>query len=383
MRQESFFCPLDNQKGMALLVTLSVIAVILAVSFELNRRVRLSIMSTEQYKTEIMLSETARSGIEIAKAVLQQDASENNIDSVQENWADPEFMGELLTSLGYSPKALTITITDELGKIQVNALLKEFPGHNFNPDQKSIWENLLSFFINKDKSEDDRDPDEMINCLKDWLDNNDDDLITGVSGAESDYYQSLEPPYECANREIHDLNELYRVKGIKKNFLSFSKNMESFLPDEFQGVTDLKPEDLFTVYGVEQKMSNNTGAKKYTYSGKININTAPVPVIAALLPFGKQDLAEAIDTFRTEKADDAEKGFSNNLSMKGWYASAAGLTQEEKTVMEKKIVYSSNIYSIESKASLNGLHMTLKTVLLRKKNKEGRWYCKTLAQQIE
>ncbi|NWH05632.1 general secretion pathway protein GspK [Desulfobacter latus] len=376
--------PLKNQKGMALLVTLSIIAVILAVSFEMNRRVRLRIMTTAQDKTEYILEETARTGLEIAKAVLQQDASENHIDSVQDKWADPDFLNALITSLGYARETLSLTITDELGKIQVNALVKEFPGHVINPEQRTIWENLLSFFISKDKSEDERDPDEIINCLKDWLDSNDDDLITGVSGAESDYYQSLSPPYDCANRPIYDLNELFRVKGITKDFLAISQDMANFFSDMIGEVPDLTPEKLFTAFGAQHNVSKDKGIKKYNYPGKININTAPIPVIAAILPWGKQDLAVAIDAYRSEKSDESdEESFTNNLGRKGWYADAAGLTSEEKAAMEKKITYRSHIFSVESQATANGQSLTLQNIILRKKDKNGKWYCKPLVQRIK
>ncbi len=48
----------------------------------------------------------------------------------------------------------------------------------------------------------------IINSLKDWLDSGDDDAITGLSGAESDYYEGLEPPYSCKNGPMDNLGEV-------------------------------------------------------------------------------------------------------------------------------------------------------------------------------
>ncbi len=375
---------LADRRGIALLVTLSIITIFLTVSLELNRRVRKNIQMTDMGKNRASLMETAESGVVVAKAILLKDAAENAFDSVQEDWADPEKLAEILHSSGYDNEELTLTITDEMGKIQINSLLKSFPGNDVNLDQKKIWENLLSFFISKDKSEDDRDPGAIINCLIDWLDSGDDDAVSGISGAESDYYESLDPPYACANKAFYDLSELFLVKNISTDLLKKAENLESLLPETENGPQEFETADLFTVFGAAPKRAAVTPQEKktYAYTGKININTAPVPVIASLLPFGKQDLALKIAEFRTERFDE-QGDFVNNLELKGWYAQIAGLTQEERARMDKLIVYASHIFSIASRASMNGQSLTIKTVVARQKDSDGQWQIKTLRQMIE
>jgi general secretion pathway protein K len=78
---------LNNQKGVALLVTLSIITILFVVVMELNRRVRQHTGVANSLSTEIKLMETAESGIAVAKAILLKDAVENTTDSVQEDWA--------------------------------------------------------------------------------------------------------------------------------------------------------------------------------------------------------------------------------------------------------------------------------------------------------
>jgi len=58
------------------------------------------------------------------------------------------------------------------------------------------------------------DPSAIINSIKDWLDSGDDDAITGLSGAESAYYQDLDPPYPCRNGPFPHLGELALLKGV-------------------------------------------------------------------------------------------------------------------------------------------------------------------------
>jgi general secretion pathway protein K len=51
MNPRTFPRVLRNESGMALLITLSIIAILFAVSMELNRRVRISILASETGKT--------------------------------------------------------------------------------------------------------------------------------------------------------------------------------------------------------------------------------------------------------------------------------------------------------------------------------------------
>jgi type II secretory pathway component PulK len=54
----------------------------------------------------------------------------------------------------------------------------------------------------------------IISSVQDWIDPDDD---TRMGGAESDYYQGMDPPYVAKNGPIDDLSELLMIKGIKDN----------------------------------------------------------------------------------------------------------------------------------------------------------------------
>ena len=197
------------------------------------------------------------------------------------------------------------------------------------------------------------------------------------------YYESLKIPYKCANREFFDLNELFFVKGISNKLLLKAETFDTlFIETETR--EDLKKElqlkDLFTVFGAVRNRAGND--KRYRFSGKININTAPIQVIAAILPFGKQDLAENICDYRQMKPD-KDSGYTHDLSIKNWYARVAGLTDKETEKTMKMITYSSDIFSIESHAVLNGRSLVLTRVVERQKDKTGKWFCKTLRQQMD
>ena len=225
----------NNNSGIALLVTLAVISVLLTTALQLARITGKSVMKTRKETDEFMARQIAISGIHLAMAILMDDASKTKIDSIQEDWANPEMISEAVSQLGFTQGSLSLKITDELGKLQVNALLKSYPGHELNQDQQRLWENFLSLKISTDKSEDQRDPSVIINTLKDWLDSQDDDAITGLSGAESDYYGQLEPPYIANNGPINQVTELLKIKGFSPDLLEI--NLE---PDEPETMAPLK-----------------------------------------------------------------------------------------------------------------------------------------------
>jgi general secretion pathway protein K len=71
-------------------------------------------------------------------------------------------------------------------------------------------------------------PDMIINPIKDWLDSGDDDAITGLTGAENDYYQSLDPPYGARNGPFKHIRELMRVKNITKEMF-YSLDIDNYV----------------------------------------------------------------------------------------------------------------------------------------------------------
>ena len=96
-----------NNRGIALLITISVTTILVAAALEYNRRARLAIISTASARDRLTLAYMASSGVHIAMALLAKDKSESNFDSLAEDWAVPEKIEELLHSL---KQQLTVVI---------------------------------------------------------------------------------------------------------------------------------------------------------------------------------------------------------------------------------------------------------------------------------
>lgn len=350
-----------NDRGMALLLTITVIILVVVGALELNRKVRLSVFSTGTTRDRVLVSNIASSGIHAAMAILVKDKQESDIDSLQEDWAHTEKISEILGDMPFENGNLTVRIVDELSKIQVNALVKFPNGQAFNPEQRDMWERFLRLIISKDDSFDEIEPLTIINSMKDWLDSGDDDLITGLNGAESDYYQDLEIPYVCRNGPIRHLSDLVRIRGI---------TLELFYGTaETVGISD-----FLTVHG-----QIDEGDGIFTYEGKININTAPLPVIAAMLPPEHEDLAQAISEYRLETSDSQ---YIHDISSPTWYKNAPGCGDIE--IDPKLLAVASDVYRIESAATLNEMKLTVIAVVKREKDKEtGKDKCSILSWETK
>jgi len=367
---------INNKKGMALVVTLAIVAILVAAALQLGKFTGESVMATLKEKDYFQAQQFAVAGIELARLILSEDAAKNGIDSIQEAWADSDILLQAVGEMGLDKSNLAIKITDELSKIQVNALLKKFPGNEFNIEQAGIWERFLHVWFSSDKSNDNMvdqdDPVSIINCVKDWLDSLDDDAVSGLSGAESDYYLGLEPSYVCANAPFNHVDELLSVKGISTDLLK-RDDMEDFYEDE----PELELKDIFTVYGLEQENLEDGG---YRYGGKININTAGVDILKALLPTGMEELAMDLVDFRAQKSEEGDT-FVNSLD-KGWYKKVIDLSKKEQKKFERVISYSSNIFKVECTGRENSAVIKLTARIKREKHKEsGKWMCRIIQME--
>ena len=352
---------IGNNKGIALLLVISVTTILIATALEYNRRARLAVLSTAAVRDRLTLAHMASSGIHVAMALLAKDRAESDIDSLQEDWANSDKINELLADIPFEDGQLSVTISDEMGRLQVNALVTYPESRNFNESQRSIWERFLDYFKPEEETSEDSQPTAIINSLKDWLDSGDDDAITGLSGAESSYYQDLSPSYSSRNGPMTDINDLLLIKGVT--------------PELFLGNNE-KPgiAGYLTVYG----MTPGAGTS-FSFPGKININTAELPVLVAMLPSENVDLAQAFFEFRQEAAEQEE---APDLSSTTWYKDIAGLSG--LNLDTKMITTASDFFRIVSAAQVNNSVMTATAVVQRIKNEEtGKWGCKILSWQTD
>jgi general secretion pathway protein K len=134
----------------------------------------------------------------------------------------------------------------------------------------------------------------LVNAILDWIDPDDQ---THIQGAESEYYQSLSPPYSAKNGPIDDISELLLIKGM--------------MPEIYYGLaaTNYQPSYYSQQRGRLAQQAAMLAAPVGLIDlftplsdGKVNINTASAEVLQ-LIPGVEPMIAEAIVSGRAGEAD--------------------------------------------------------------------------------
>ncbi|MEW5737074.1 MAG: hypothetical protein AB1921_19670 [Thermodesulfobacteriota bacterium] len=349
-----------RQSGMALLVTIAAVAILIAITVEAHRQVRSELLVSAAKRNEQELSWEARAGLTAAMAMLIEDKRNTKADTLQEPWAQPEERMRMMAEMGLGPE-VTVEITDCLSRIQINALVKQ-NGKDVNEAQQNLWDRFLRPIVSERDDMDLNATTDIINSMKDWLDHDDDDAVTGVNGAETDYYESLDPPYKARNAPITETAEMLFIKGIT--------------PDLFSGTADapgIGPN--VTAYG-SQILGESKD--KLQYPGKINISTAPVAVLKALLPPEDQDLAEAMAAYRDLRESNT---FINDITDPGWYKNAPGCS--EVNIDPNLVTVTSDQFVIVSRAVRGDSASKITAVVQREKDQQtGKGVCRILTFRL-
>ncbi|UCD84275.1 MAG: general secretion pathway protein GspK [Deltaproteobacteria bacterium] len=287
---------LKNQKGIALLVVLMVIAILAAVIVEFSYSARVNLHIVANHKDELKTYYIARAGIEASKALLQYDLDKDgrkrvdyivtgeDADPETETWSQVRLL--TTTEFGGVPIGdgiLVGGITDESSKININLLAYTYEDGKHKPkenidlksDKNSARTIVIKLLDNVLPDDIDVEPVDIANNIIDWIDVDDDDGDAG-----DDYYQGLIPPYECKDAPINSISELKMVRGINDTVYE-------------------KIEKYFTPYG----------------EANVNINTASFEVIQAIndVHEGKLLSEEELDNFRLSPYD-PERGHKTSIS---------------------------------------------------------------------
>lgn len=222
------------RKGFALVITLVITALMVAVTAELIHQVYVDTSLSRGFRDGQQASLLAESGIDGGKKLLQLALSGQDYSSLSDKWAQPfKLDGETGT--------ITITATEESAKICLNGLVTS------NGEYDTFtWKALKRLGAQL------KLPENLWPALADWLDSDD---LQKSDGAESVHYLSLKTPYRAHNAKLATLAELSLVKG--------------FTPEV---IAKLKP--FVTVY---TEQSGGLISKSM-----INVNTAPKEVLIAL-----------------------------------------------------------------------------------------------------
>lgn len=261
-----------KKEGAALLVALGTLIILSLIvgsfAFEVSLESRLVSYKRKKFRAQML----ALSGMEYARAILDQRASAKQIE-IEDMGEDRDgFMQSALFAQRGLPSSSTIRFAEGEG-FSVDIRSAE-GGRNVNLLTRQQWLDILEM-ANVPST----DWDSMIDCLTDWIDPND---LHQLDGAESDdpFYQDA--GYPVKNGPLDSIEELLLVKGWGPDILYGKPSDE--VSDEIFGIAD-----ILTVWG----------------DGKVNLNTATDDVLLSYAEYEDWELQGVRETILGE---DQEEG---------------------------------------------------------------------------
>ena len=311
----------SSQRGIALLTILVMVALATILAATIAKRQTNTSENTGYLMRQDQSLLYAKSAEAFFSELLIQDSDNgSSIDHLQENWAKP------MPAFPVEDGFISGRLLDESGKFNLNNLLK---ADGSVDDSARRWFEKLLQRVGL--------PAELSQAVIDWQDA--DDETTGAMGAESNYYQGLDPSYLASNTRFHQVEELKLVRGFE------GKNYDLIAPY----VTAL-PE-----------------------ATKINMNTAAPLLLASIDP--KLDLK----TLEQElKAKQAELTYFNSLEDLWKLNAFSGIEPQNKTDAAAWLDSKSNYFTAQIEVVLSERKRQFSSAMMRK-DKQVTVYSRSLA----
>ncbi|MCG6551570.1 MAG: type II secretion system protein GspK [Candidatus Magnetominusculus sp. LBB02] len=285
---------IDNRRGFALIMVLWIMAILIALSLSFSYMAKVAFRSSTTSRELTKAAFIAEAGINRAIVELQyKKAKPDDVDAWQ---ADGLFKSEAFGGGSYIVRIMPAT-----AKIDLNAA-----------DEKLIRGLLKTLNVEPDTQ------DIIVDSIMDWKDEDD---LTRLHGAESDYYMSLDEPYKAKNGSFDSVEELLFVRGVTQ--------------------------DIF--YGTDTQKGLRELITVYSKSTKININAAPLEVLMSIPDLGEQ-YAKAIIEYRSQNL------FKTNDEIK------AVIPGAYQTAINYIDLNEGDVYTIESVGILNNAASGIRAV---------------------
>lgn len=254
--------PARRKSGVALIMVMIAIAVftLLAAAFAFSMKVETKLAQNADNEQQLLW--LGRSGVELARWVLAEEAATTRYDALNQIWAGGPGGGAETNSPLTGIPLDNYTIGDGTVSIKIVDLERKA---NINTATTPVLQLALTTM-----GVDANDLSVVSDSILDWIDADD---SPHVAGAESDYYQSLTPPYYSKNAPIDDLSELLLIKGVTPEMYDLTNSPVAQQPKRqklgFGNSPGEVPVYAFGLKDVFTPFSN----------GKININTAGTNVL--------------------------------------------------------------------------------------------------------
>jgi type II secretory pathway component PulK len=290
-----------RRKAIVLVAVLVVITILSLAAYQFAELMTAEEKAADTFKRAAQARASADSGVHYAAALLANpDAFTNTLSSNPFNnpgafqgtvvlpndqprlqgrvsIVSPLIPGEMATLGG---QAYRYGVIDESGKINLNVLLKWDPTGQKGHD---LLMQLAQQYPDLNLTED------IVNSILDWLDPDDNPRD---NGAESDYYQTLTPPYNAKNGPLDSLDELLLVKGVTAEIL-YGTDLNRTGLDSSGNPANPGLAAYVTVYTHETNVDSQGNPR--IYINESDLNSLADKLSSAL---GNDDLANYIIAYR-------------------------------------------------------------------------------------
>ena len=312
----------SSQRGVALLTILVMVALATILAATIAKRQTNTAENTGYLIRQDQSLLYAKSAEAFFSELLIQDSDNgSSIDHLQENWAKP------MPSFPVEDGSVSGKLLDESGKFNLNNLVKA-DGNQVDDSARRWFEKLLQRVGL---------PAELSQAVIDWQDTNDE--VTGAMGAESSYYQGLDPAYLTPNTKFHSIEELKLVRGFEGKNYDLIKPYVTALPEQT----------------------------------KVNMNTAPALLLASIDP--KVDV-KAIE--QQLKIKETELTHFNNVDDLWKLSAFSGIDEQSKTDAASLLDSKSNYFTAQIEVMLSERKRQFNSLMMRK-DKQVIVYSRSLA----
>jgi type II secretory pathway component PulK len=339
--------------GVALIIVMISILVLAGMAAILAYSVKVESKLAQNSSSDQRLVWLGRSGVEMARWVLAQEASipGEPYDSLNQIWAggsgsvgesNSPLAGISLNNYQIGDGSVSIKIVD----------LERYANINSPTSATEIRQALTLMGVDADSMS------VVSDSIQDWVQPGD---APRVAGAKSEYYQGFNPPYNCKEAPIDDMSELLLVKGIWDHpEIYWGGSVTNHQPAAFQqhqlgfgaapGQTPDYPfglKDLFTPFSI----------------GLINVNTADANVLQ-LIPGVDANTADAILKLRA--GPDGADGTDDDLPFQNVnQVAAAGINAAAVQNLGRYCTVRSSTFEVTVTARLNDYKRDYKAILYR------------------
>ncbi|MEP6932383.1 MAG: type II secretion system minor pseudopilin GspK [Nitrospirota bacterium] len=236
----------SDERGIALLLTLLVLALLVALILEFDAEARREYRDAAAFRDNFKATVLARAAVQAARGTLQQDLIKDKkagqfFDTPTDLWALP------IKDYAIGDGLLNAQIEDERGKLNLNDLAA---GGDLIAKKAKVQRVKRLFELLQ------INPD-LVDAIVDWVDQ---DEKSEPAGAESLYYQTLRPSYRAANAPLQTLLELRLVKGMTPDIMAKLSKVVTVYPQDGQSRVNLNTASPLVIQALDPSITQGVAA---------------------------------------------------------------------------------------------------------------------------